>query len=244
MGLFSSMFSSNSASNSKAAAQEPEEVRELPFLSELTIGMPLDVSLPRGKNLISGRLSAFDSEKLTLERKPGQIAFNVYEPGTEVYIRGFDDGAMAFDLKGVVRESSRVKFVVEKLEEVACADQRADFRIVLNVPALLYSENDTKFKNPEQCLLVDISATGACFQSEYIHAEGETYYLKIPFGDYFTVEQGVPEVVLGQIIRSEQPVAGRFRYGFLFAQLDERETNALVRQLFQIQMGNKRNRIQ
>jgi len=205
--------------------------------------MPLDVSLPRGRQLLSGRLTSFDSKELTLERKPGQLSFNVYEPGLEVYIRGFDDGAMTFDLKGYVKESTRIKFVVERLEEVTCADRRSNFRIVLNLPGFLYSEDDTKFKSPEDCQLVDVSASGACFQSEYIHSEGEAFYLKIPFEEYYTMEQGVPQVVLGQIIRVEEPTAGKFRYGFLFAQLDERETNALVKQLFQIQMGNKRERV-
>lgn len=151
---------------------------------------------------------------------------------------------MTFDLKGVIKESTRVKFVVENLAEVVCADRRSSFRIVLNLPGFLYAEDDSKFKNPEDCLLVDISASGACFQSEYIHSEGDALYLKIPFEEYYATEQGVPQTVLGQIIRVEEPTAGTFRYGFLFAQLDERETNALVKQLFQIQMGNKRARVQ
>lgn len=79
MSLFSSMFSGNSANNSKQAERHPE-VESLPsFLSELTPGMPLDISLPRGRQLLSGRLTSFDSRELTLERKPGQLSFDVYD---------------------------------------------------------------------------------------------------------------------------------------------------------------------
>ena len=49
-----------------------------------------------------------------------------------------------------------------------------------------------------------------------------------------------PMVFLGQVIRANEFTSGIFRYGFLFAQLGDQETDALNKILFNIQVGNRR----
>lgn len=235
MGFLSSRLWGGSKDEPDEEEEQEEEGKSSSF-PKLVHGMPLDVSVQKGKPLLSGRLIAFSKSELTIERKPGQLSFNTCEVGTTAFIRGLNDGAMPFDLKGIVEESSRLRFRVKDLEPVTYEENRANFRIVVNTPATLYYEDDKHFSNPEKCVLVDISATGACIQSEYIHGEDEVLRLKVQLEEY------VPLTFLGQVVRVEEPVAGKFRYGFLFAQMDEQETKALTKQLFNIQVGNKKER--
>ena len=44
---------------------------------------------------------------------------------------------------------------------------------------------------------------------------------------------------LGQVIRVTEHSPGKFRYGLLFAQLNEDEMTTLTRTLYNIQVGNR-----
>lgn len=232
MGFFSSVFGSHPADGEDEELEETKP--ENPGFPELVNGMPLEVSILNGQKLLGGRLTASSPTDLTIERKPGQLSFDTCPAGTAVTVRGLNEEAIPFELKGVVEESTRVRCCVRDLEMLARHEGRANFRVAMNTPATLFYQEDKRFTNPEECILVDISASGACIQSEYIHGEGEALYLK------FALEEYAPMTLLGEVIRVEEPTAGKFRYGFLFAQLEEQETRALTKQLFNIQIGNKR----
>ncbi len=234
MGFFSSVFSSHPADGEDEELEEEETKPENPKFPELVKWMPLEVRILNGQKLLGGRLTAISPTELTIERKPGQLSFDTCPVGTEVTVRGLNEYAITFELKGVIEESTRVKCRVRDLEMLARHEGRANFRVLMNCPATLFYLEDKHFANPESCVLVDISASGACIQSEYIHGEGEALYLK------FALEEYAPMTLLGEVIRVEEPTAGKFRYGFLFAQLEEQETRSLTKQLFNIQVGNKR----
>ena len=108
-----------------------------------------------------------------------------------------------------------------------------DFRLQMGVPAAMHYPSDETFSNPEECLLVDISTGGACIESEYIHAEDEVLRLRVKLLDYAPME------FIGEITRVVEYQPGKFRYGFLFAQLNERELTELTRTLYNIQVGNR-----
>ena len=93
---------------------------------------------------------------------------------------------------------------------------------------------DDNRSNPEECTLVDISTGGACIESEYLHAEDEVLRLKVKLEDY------IPMEFVGEIIRVVEFSPGRFRYGFLFAQLRESERTDLTRTLYNLQVGNRK----
>ncbi len=232
MGFFASVFGSHPADEEDEELEEKKP--ENSNFPELVRGMPLEVRILNGQKLLGGRLTASSPTELTIERKPGQLSFDTCPAGTEVTIRGLNDDAVPFELKGVIEESTRVKCQIKDLEMLPRHEGRANFRVAMDAPATLFYQEDKHFSNPEECVLVDISASGACIQSEYIHGEGEALYLK------FALEEYTPMTLLGEVIRVEEPSAGKFRYGFLFAQLEELETRALTKQLFNIQVGNKR----
>ncbi len=236
MGFLSSIFGRHEEPEEIVEEEEERETRRerRPTFPDLHKGMTLHVNINKGAPLLVGRLTAFSSNELTIERQPGQISFDTCPLGTSVVIRGYRETTMPFDLKGTVTESSRVKCRIKDVEVIPYNENRANFRLVLHTPISLYDPDDSLLENPEECELVDISVTGACFQSEYIHGEGEVLRMKVQIEDY------VPRTLLGQVVRVETLPDSKFRYGFLFAQLDDRETSSLTRELFNVQLGNKR----
>ena len=220
MGFLSSLFgrSAETAVNNKAA----EQTGPLP---ELYNGMTLDLETPDGQRVLTGRLAGYNAgdTTLTVERQPGALSLALREPGASLVIRGVDEGMTQFFLKGTLKDV-KVKVISE---------HRTNFRLQMGIPAALHYESDVTFSNPEVCTLVDISTGGACLESEYLHAEDEVLRLKIKLLDY------TPMDFLGEIIRVVEYQPGKFRYGFLFAQLAERELTELTRTLYNIQVGNR-----
>lgn len=203
-------------------------------LPELFEGMALIVTKQSGKQLLTGRLTDFTTSSLTIERQPGQLSFHTCEAGTAVEIKGYTRDMTAFCLKGLVQESSRIVCKLKDVEAVPVPRQRNNFRLTLNIPASLHYPSDEHFKNPEACMLIDLSSGGACIESEFLHAEEEVLQLRFKIEEYQSMN------FLGEIIRVMEPAPGHFQYGFLFAQLTEDETASLTRTLFNLQTGNRR----
>ncbi len=243
MGFLSSLFRRPDDVEEMEESEEMDGIGEEEQLKpsaskfpKLRVGMDLAVTIHKGEPLLAGRLTRFSGTELTIERKPGQLSFDTCAIGADVRIRGYGDDAMPFDLKGSVTESSRMKLSVKGLEQIVYDESRNNFRLSLSSPVTLYDPEDAQMKNPEEAELVNISVTGACFQTEYIHCEGEVLRIKFQLQDY------IPRTLLGQIVRVEETPDGKFRYGFLFAQLSDMESNALTRELFNIQTGYRKER--
>ena len=230
MGFLSSLFgrSAETAVNNKAA----EHTGPLP---ELYNGMTLDLETPDGQRVLTGRLAGYNAgdTTLTVERQPGALSLALREPGASLVIRGVDEGMTQFFLKGTVQESTRLVCRLKDVKVKVISEHRTNFRLQMGIPAALHYESDVTFSNPEVCTLVDISTGGACLESEYLHAEDEVLRLKIKLLDY------TPMDFLGEIIRVVEYEPGKFRYGFLFAQLKDSELTELTRTLYNLQVGNR-----
>lgn len=230
-------FFSNLLGRSDDYVYEPEESRgeTLGGFPGLHNGMTLDVETSDGSTLLNGQLTGYSEgdASLTLERLPGGLSFKTREPGTSVLIRGFDEKMAQFILRGTIQESTRLVCRVKDLKVKPIAEHRHDFRLQTSASAALYYPSDDARSNPEDCTLVDISVGGACLQSEYLHAEDEVLRLRVKLADYAPME------FLGEIIRVVEYEPGKFRYGFLFAQLKETELTELTRTLYNIQVGNR-----
>ena len=204
-------------------------------LPELHNGMTMSVESAESVELFKGQLTGYaDGDTVvTLERLPGALSFKIQELGSTVLLRGCDDMMQQFILKGTVQESTRLVCRIKDVKRKPIQEARENFRLLMRSPAELYYMTDDKRTNPEDCALVNISAGGACLESEYIHAEDEVLRLKVKLGEY------VPMEFVGEIIRVVEFEPGRFRYGFLFAQLKESERMDLTRTLYNIQVGNR-----
>lgn len=203
-------------------------------LPDLHNGMSLTVETPEGQVLLTGRITGYagGDSTLTLERLPGGLSFKTQEMGASVLIRGFDEQMNQFILKGTVQESTRLVCRVKDLKVRPIPEHRQNFRLHVNGPAALYYPTDETKSNPEECVLVDISTGGACIESEFLHAEDEVLKLWVKLRDYAPME------FTGEIIRVVEYQPGKFRYGFLFAQLKESELTELTRTLYNVQVGN------
>ncbi len=230
MGFFSSLFG---RADSGLTEESVNEVTGT--FPELYNGMTLDLETSEGQHILTGRLSGYAAgdSTLTLERLPGGLSLGTREIGTSVTVRGVSESMSQFFLKGTVQESTRVVCRLKDVKVKPIPEQRHDFRLQLGIPVTMYYRSDVNLSHPEECTLVDISTGGACVESEYLHAEDEVLRLKVKLLDYTPME------FLGEIIRVTEFEPGKFRYGFLFAQLKERELTELARTLYNIQVGNR-----
>lgn len=230
MGIFSSLFGRSQDDPEELQTSDPAGP-----LPELYNGMTLDLETTEGTRVLTGRLTGYTAgdTTLTLERLPGGLSFEVRELGSELVIRGVNETLIQFCLRGTVQESTRLICRLKDVRVKIVNEQRANFRLLLNIPASLYNSADTALSNPEACTLVDIGTGGACVESEYLHAEDEVLRLKVKLLDY------APMDFLGEIIRVTEYEPGKFRYGFLFAQLKESELTELTRTLYNLQVGNR-----
>ncbi len=243
MGFLSSLFSGRSRDEDEddELEVEEEEVKEekkkpaVPL--KITKGMTVNVTLSDGKPLLSGKIEECKGTSLSIERDTGQFAFNTCDIGSLVYIRGYGaEGTMPIDVKGTVELSQSIALKVKDVEVIPYDEHRSNFRLTISAPVSLYYEEDKKMQNPEKCKLVNISTGGALVESEYIHTQGEILQMKVQLEDY------IPMNFMCQILRVDEPQPGVFRYGVLFAKLDERELTNLTRVLFNIQVGNRKQK--
>lgn len=212
--------------------EDDDEAGELPNLHK---GMTVDVETMDGIALFRARITSYDSEdkEMLLERLPKALSFKVLELGATVLLRGCDEALQPFILKGAVQESTRLLCRVKDIRLKPIQETRENFRLEMRTSAELYYMSDDNRSNPEECTLVDISAGGACLESEYLHAVDEVLRLKVKLEEY------VPMEFVGEIIRAVEYKPGKFRYGFLFAQLQETERTELTRTLYNLQVGNR-----
>ena len=228
-------FFSNLLGRSDSYEYEAEEGadEELP---EFHNGMTVSVESADGVELFRGQITGhtYGERVMTLERLPGALSFRILDLGANVLLRGCDEEMQQFILKGVVQESTRLVCRFRDIKLRPIEESRDSFRLPMRTSAELFYMTDNNRSNPEECVLMDISTGGACLESEYLHAEDEVLRLKVKLEDY------VPMEFVGEIIRVVEFRPGRFRYGFLFAQLKESERTELTRTLYNLQVGNRR----
>lgn len=219
------------------ASADIERDSDHALTGELFEGMRLDVMDKDGSPLLSGRITSFDPDTLSLGRLPGELSFKISPLGTTVSLSGYDKKLIPICLSATVSESTRTTFVLKNPKVESHSENRDNFRLPYSAPVSLYRKEDTHFKSPEDCLLVNISTGGCCVQSEYIHMEDEVLRIRVKLDEY------APLNFLGQIIRCVEHTPGVFWYGILFAQLTEQEITALNKTLYNLQMGIKETRV-
>ena len=227
MGIFSGLIG-----RSDDNEVENDATEELP---ELHNGMTVTVESGEGVEMFRGRITGYTnrSSVMTLERLPKGLSFRILDIGATMLLRVCDEDMQQFLLKGAVQESTRLVCKFKDLRVKPIDETRESFRLPMRSHAELFYMTDDSHSNPEECTLVDISTGGACLESEYLHAEDEVLRLKVKLEDY------VPMEFVGEIIRVVEYKPRKFRYGFLFAQLNETERTELTRTLYNLQVGNR-----
>ncbi len=217
----------------RRTSQQPEAAPT----GELYEGMHLDVMTREGEPLLSGRVTSFSPDSLTLGRLPGELSFKISPVGAAVSLSGYDRRLIPLCLSGIVQESGRTVLQLKNLKVEHHAEHRDNFRLPFTTPVSLYRPDDERQRNPEECTLVNISTGGCCVQSEYVHVEDEVLRIRVKLEEY------APLNFLGQVVRSVEHAPGVFWYGILFAQLTEQEITALNKTLYNLQMGIKQTHV-
>lgn len=241
MGIFS-FFSRDDEEDEDLWETEPQPKQtpsspEAAPTGELYEGMHLDVMTREGEPLLSGRVTEFSSDSLTLGRLPGELSFKISPVGAAVSLSGYDRRLIPLCLSGVVQESGRTVLRLKSLKIEHHVEHRDNFRLPFTTPVSLYRSDDERQRNPEECTLVNISTGGCCVQSEYVHVEDEVVRIRVKLEDY------APLNFLGQVVRCVEHAPGVFWYGILFAQLTEQEITALNKTLYNLQMGIKQTHV-
>lgn len=240
MGIFSSLFAREPEEEevlTAVPAAEPNRQMESAPTGELFDGMRIEVMTKEGEPLLSGKISERTEDTLTLKRLPGELSFKTSPIGASVSLSGYDKKLIPICLSATVQESSRTIYKLKNLKVESHTENRDTFRLPFSAPVSLFRKDDERFKNPEDCQLINISTGGCCIQSEYIHMEDEVLRIRVKLEEY------APLNFLGQIVRCVEHAPGLFRYGILFAQLTEQEITALNKTLYNLQMGIKETRI-
>lgn len=236
MGIFSFLFNDEEDDDDDDELLDEEEdlvkgpTSKSSPASQLYEGMRLDV-FKDGKLLHTGQITKRSEDKLTLSRLPGALSFKVCPLDADIALRGYDKRLVPINLIGAVEESSRVIFKVKNLRVQTHSEVRDNFRLPYSAPASIFREDDEHFRNPEECQLVDISTGGCGIESEYVHLEDDVVRIRIKLESY------APLTFLGQIVRCVDIDDGKFRYGILFAQLTDQETDTLSKTLYNLQMN-------
>lgn len=204
---------------------------------ELFEGMRVEVMTKEGSPLLSGRITERTDDTLTLSRLPGELSFKITSLNSAVSLSGYDKKLIPISLSATVEESTRTTLKLKDLKVESHTENRDTFRLPFSAPVSIYRKEDDRFRNPEECQLVNISTGGCCIQSEYIHMEDEVLRVRVKLEEY------APLNFIGQIVRCVEHAPGQFRYGILFAQLTEQEITSLNKTLYNLQMGIKETRI-
>lgn len=235
------LFSRFSRSEVEPKAQEtpeaaaPEEYTGAATLPAFSKNVPLDLLLEDNTALLSGKLTAFSQQELTIRRIPGTIDFPILEPGTRVKVRGYNEALEPYNVRAVVALSNMIECKVRELELIPYDNQRSSFRQVLNVPAAFYAMEDTYLNMPQECRILDISTGGARVASSYRYTEGDVLRLRgelVKGSGYMSFTCKVVRVTPGG--------NGGFEYGVLFAQLKQRQITDLTNDIRQIQKDTQR----
>lgn len=217
--------------------EAPEETEYVPGKNvssgQVYRGMRIDVSVKGGEPVLTGQIVEFNASLMVLHRLPGELSFATVPLGSGVDLNGYDKMLVPIHYTGTVAESTRTVFKVKDLKVESHPEHRTAFRLPYSASASLYRKEDTLFSRPEECELVDISTGGCCIQTDYVHMEDEVLRIRIKIEDY------APLTFLGQIVRCMDRGQNKFRYGILFAQLTDRETDSLNKTLYNLQMGIK-----
>lgn len=178
--------------------------------------------LGQDHNLIcSCRAIQFQSYELEFDRLPGEIMLPIINTGSDVYVHGYTNDLRPILLKARVHASTHVRLTVGNIQNELNENNRSSFRQPLIVPAELYMEHDTQYKNKIPCMLRNISEGGACVTSDYIFEPDTRLLLKTELYP----KAGVISFK-SQIIRAI-PCNEGMEYGLIFAQVSQQKLNDL-----------------
>jgi len=178
-----------------------------------------------GRPLLTGEVSRGGDGELVFERMAGQREFGRCEAGAAVTVRGF----MPCVLEGAAAESTGDRCRITGVRAArAGSRRRADFRLAVEAPVLLRRDGP-----PEEAVLVDLSAGGACVRTGTAYQKGDTLCLE------FKLEDTPPVICRSRVVRVEEASPGDYRCGVQFYGLSGADISALATAVYRLKTRKK-----
>ena len=157
-------------------------------------------------------------------------------PGSEapipVRIRGYhDNGRKAVYMEGVIALQPEQYWKAEELKVVKVVNDRAFFRVDVNVAATATTFGD-EGAVVQPCKLVNISVGGACVACSRRYWEGDRFQLNVQLQ-----EDQEPSIILCEVLRilEKADSSYSYTYGCCFREMSETEEGKIAQSIFAIQ---------
>lgn len=206
---------------------ERKTIYDTSAIPQFDRGMPIEVMKDFDSMLLFGRLASDSPEELVVGRISGEKDFPVCEPGSPVLVRGYDAQMNPILLRGRVARSFEMECTVGGLKVITYKTPRKSPRYPLAPPANVYVLEDAALDQPQLCLLLNISAGGACIVSEYRYEPEQPLRLQVALSK----NQRYATAYHCQVVRVTPRPGRQFEYGLLFTQLDDRTQSCLTQDI-------------
>lgn len=197
---------------------------------EIYSGMRVEVSSDDGRMFLVARLTGLRGDRAQLRPAIDGSMLTTLEEPVLVTLRGYSSKEnKAVILKCTVRSGSRDMWLAEHLTLVKRSNDRAFFRLGINLTGrlVMMGKQDTA---SEECRLLNISVGGACIGSGTRHDVGDKFLLWMKL-----TPSSEPIQVVCQILRIIERRYGSFEYGCRFLGLSGAEEERILQAIFEMQ---------
>ena len=176
-----------------------------PDFPRLKAGTILHASTADGP-LLSGPVAHFTRTGLTISNSSGRPPFPPCAVGTALDLSPEGGSSSLFLLRGTVELANGKVCRLTAVELLPRAGLASNRPLFIDLPVILYDEDDKDFSRPEYCKLVHADNNGFTFQSEFPHCVEERIQVTLSIEGFF------PLTMRGQIVRMEMSTTGVFRF--------------------------------
>lgn len=193
-----------------------------PPFPEIDEEMPVELLRDFDTILLFGRLRAIGAKGMTVQRVSREECFPPAKAGSVLLVRCYDTRTDPVLFRGRVARVSGSLFVVEELELIPYKTQRGDSRCPLCPPAPASILDNGAPEGSRPCRLLNISAGGACIETEHRCPVGQEVFLRVRL-----IKTEPCLSFPCRVTRATPRRGGRYEYGLLFAALDEKQRGCL-----------------
>ena len=195
---------------------------------DLYPGMRVEVTANDGRMFLAAELIDLRGDRARLKpRMEGSLLTRSDAP-VPVTIRGYSskrNGAVV--LEATLRSGSNGAWLAEHLELVKRVDNRASFRIDVDLEAVVTAMGRSQAPE-EPCRLRNISTGGACISMETRHNVGDKLLMRVSL-----LPETERSALVCQIVRIIEHRHDYFEYGCRFLELGAADENRVLRRIFE-----------
>lgn len=218
--MFKFLFNRSKKEAPKEAPKQEEE--DLSVQTEVLVrrrldpNMPVDITVPDTGVSFHGRIIEENNLRLIIGRLPGDMSLQVVPTGTEIELSAYNTDMEHVRVTATVIDSTVLRMVVRNWVLEEDRSKRLTKRYPLSVHGNLYDLDDTKMSHPKDCVVLDISETGAKISTNEVYGTGDQLRLQLEIlkGDGLI---SMPSQVLW--VKSSDGV--NYECGLVFAELEK-----------------------